>query len=151
MFKAEKILFPTDFSECSKSVLPYVLSFAEAHKSQLTVLNVVEFEEIQHLSAGSAACEAEGSYLNKRTTALQAMVGPHPELHIDFVVREGHVYKEILDLAEKDGVDLIIMGTHGRTGFEHIMIGSVAERVIRHTTKPVLVVRPEKEAYRKEA
>lgn len=148
MFKAERVLFPTDFSECSKSVLPYVLSFAEAHNSHLTVLNVVEFEEMQHLSAGEAAGEAEGSYLAKRTQAMQAMVGPHPNLHIDFVVKEGHAFQEILNLAESSDIDLIIMATHGRTGFEHILIGSVAEKVVRHSDRPVLVVKPTKEAFR---
>jgi nucleotide-binding universal stress UspA family protein len=150
MFSAEKVLFPTDFSECSKSVLPYVLSFAEAHKSHLTILNVVEFEEVQHLSTGAAAGEAESSYLAKRTEALQAMVGPHPNIHIDFVVREGHPYKEVLRLAEEGDMDMIIMATHGRTGFEHILIGSVAEKVVRHSLTPVLIVKPQKGAYRKE-
>jgi len=150
MFSAERILFPTDFSDCSKSVLPYVLSFAEAHKSHVTLLNVVEFEEIQHLTSAEGAREVEGSYLAKRTEALQAMVGPHPELHIDFVVREGHAFKEILRLADESDIDIIIMATHGRTGFEHILIGSVAEKVVRHSERPVLIVKPQKDAFRKE-
>jgi universal stress protein A len=150
MFSAERILFPTDFSDCSKSVLPYVLSFAEAHKSSLTLLNVVEFEEMQHLVAGTGASEVEGSYLAKRTEALQAMVGPHPEIHIDFVVREGHAFKEILRLADESDIDIIIMATHGRTGFEHILIGSVAEKVVRHSDRPVLIVKPQKDAFRRE-
>jgi nucleotide-binding universal stress UspA family protein len=150
MFSAERILFPTDFSDCSKSVLPYVLSFAEAHKSHVTILNVVEFEELQHLTNAEGASEVEGSYLAKRTEALQAMVGPHPELHMDFVVREGHAFKEILRLAEESDIDIIIMATHGRTGFEHILIGSVAEKVVRHSDRPVLIVKPQKDSFRKE-
>jgi len=150
MFSAERILFPTDFSECSKSVLPYVLSFVEAHKSHLTILNVVEFEEIQHMATGQAATEAEGSHLADRTAALEAMAGPHTNIHIDYVVREGHAFKEILRLADESDIDIIIMGTHGRTGFEHILIGSVAEKVVRHSERPVLIVKPRKDSFRKE-
>ena len=150
MFSAERILFPTDFSECSKSVLPYVLSFAEAHKSHLTILNVVEFEEVQHVATGQAATESEGSYLADRTEALQAMAGPRANIHIDYVVREGHPFKEILRLADESDIDIIIMATHGRTGFEHILIGSVAEKVVRHSERPVLIVKPRKDSFRKE-
>lgn len=150
MFSAERILFPTDFSVCSKSVLPYVMSFAEAHKSHLTLLHIVEFEEVQHMEAGQEASKVEDHYLTERRKDLEAMVGPNPPVKIAFKVKEGHAYKEIIRVAEESDIDIIIMATHGRTGFEHILIGSVAEKVVRHSERPVLIVKPSKDAFRHE-
>lgn len=150
MFSAERILFPTDFSACSRSVLPYVMSFAEAHKSHLTLLHIVEFEEMQHLAAGGEASKDENHYLAERKKDLEAMAGPNPSVKISFKVKEGHAYKEIIRVAEESDIDIVIMATHGRTGFEHILIGSVAEKVVRHSDRPVLIVKPPKAAFRHE-
>ena len=150
MFSAEKVLFPTDFSECSKSVFNYVLSFAEAHNSRLTLLHVVEFEQIRRPGGGREATGVEKSYLEDRRKDLQAMVGPNPPVKVDFKVKEGHAYQEIIRVAGELDIDIIIMGTHGRTGFEHILIGSVAEKVIRHADRPVLIVKPPKNSFRHE-
>ena len=64
------------------------------------------------------------------------------------VIRTGAAFVEIIDYARSESMDLIIIGTHGRTGLEHILIGSVAERVIRKAPCPVLTVRPKSRQFK---
>lgn len=79
----------------------------------------------------------------KEATAYVESSGETANVEVESVIMEGSPANEIVDFAEKNDIDLIVMGTFGRTGIERFLLGSVAENVVRHSKKPVLVVRGE--------
>ncbi|MBI4380153.1 MAG: universal stress protein [candidate division NC10 bacterium] len=137
----KRILFPTDFSENSEYAFLYALAFARDFGSELYLLHVVyfppqmpEFDIGRVLDGLVKRAERNLKKLMQKTAETQ--VSFHPE------VRVGAEYQEITKLAEKEKIDLIVMGTHGRTGLAHAFLGSVAERVVRYAPCPVLTVKP---------
>jgi nucleotide-binding universal stress UspA family protein len=145
MFKAERILFPTDFSECSRSILDYVTSFVKANKGKLYLLHVIEFENLPRVAEAAKPEAPDPKRLKEAQDELETLVPKSEGVPVECMVRQGHPFNEIIRVAEKIGADIIVMATHGRTGFEQILIGSVAEKVVRHSTCPVLTVKPARE------
>jgi len=138
MIAPRHLVVPTDLSPFSHSVLRYAVEIADLFRARVTVLHVVDrHAEHAHLS------DAE-----REQRARQAMIGMLRELNIehhgvDVVVRHGHAASEIVRAAREAGGDLIVMSTHGRTGMRHVLVGSVAEKVVRTAACPVLTMRPE--------
>jgi nucleotide-binding universal stress UspA family protein len=148
MPKITKILLPTDFSSCSEAALEHATELARTFGAPLDLLHVWEapaflppetiigpvdtgqslaslarkqaFEDLDHFAD---AAKARGFEIAKREIAF------------------GPPARTIIEHAEKNGHDLIVMGTHGRSGFAHLLLGSVAERVVRYAKCPVLTVR----------
>jgi nucleotide-binding universal stress UspA family protein len=79
----------------------------------------------------------------KKATAYVENAGRAANVEVESVILEGNPAEEIIDFAEKNDIDLIVMGTHGITGIPRFLLGSVAENVVRHAKKAVLVVRGE--------
>lgn len=140
----QNILFPTDFSDCSMVALDYARDLAEKFHGTLHVLTVV-----YDLSAPPGVVPFPASY-QAMLTDLENSARDHVEKvasqikgvkKIHTAVRKGMEDQEILRYAESEKVDLIVMGTHGRRGLEHLIIGSTAEKVIRRATAPVLTIR----------
>lgn len=139
-----KILVPVDYSKCSLAGLRYAIKFAKKVSASLIVLNVVDLGP-QLMTDGYAMYDlspykeaaARASELQMRTFLRGVNFGsvPFETLGAAEFCPEG-IYR----VAEKEKVDLIILATHGRTGLKHILIGSVAERVVRRAPCPVLVV-----------
>ncbi len=140
--KIEKILFPTDFSECAQHALMYALSLATEYKAQLIVLHVVPQLNLppeMEASAGALYNEME-----ERARAKIVKLIPKrfmEKIKVQNVVVRGVPFLEIIREARKRNVDLITIATHGRTGLEHAMFGSTAEKVARKAPCPVLIVR----------
>ena len=136
----DDILFPTDGSDGANEALAHALELAETHDATIHVLSVVDSTYI-----GSAAAEATTiESLQERTE--QVIDGTVDDVadHGATVVAErrmGDPYGEILDYADTAGVDLIVMGTHGRSGLDRFLLGSVTEKVVRTADPPVLTVR----------
>lgn len=137
----EKILVPTDFSELSEHALQYAVRFAELFGPQIMLLHVVE-------PAGSSGFTEMPRYLDstdyERQTAkqnLNAMCKRFAAAKLHGVMRTGFAGIEIVDAAKELDVDLIVIATHGYTGWKHFCIGSTAEQVVRTAGCPVLVVR----------
>lgn len=138
------ILVPIDFSAPSKKALDYAVPFAEQFGAKLTLLHVVEpvatpdfansFPLMMENDKVRAACKAQLQSLVKE----QAI---DPKLVEKTLVRQGRAFHEIADAARTLKTDLIIISTHGYTGLKHALLGSTAERVVRHAPCPVLVVR----------
>ena len=148
MFKADNILFPTDFSDCSRSVLDYAISFAAANNCTLHLLYVIEYEGMPKVADSPKPETADPARIAQFVDELKAMIAGRKDtdkVKIEYLVMQGHPFNEIIRAAEKVGADMIIMGTHGRTGFAQILIGSVAEKVVRHAECPVLTVKPPRE------
>lgn len=137
------ILVPMDFSPESLKALKYAIPFAEQFGAELILLNVVEPLPFADLSAFPLALENE-----QVVSACQAKletIARHKSLPRGLVsktlIRQGQSFQEITETARKLKVDLIIISTHGYTGLKHALLGSTAERVVRHAPCPVLVVR----------
>ena len=140
-----RILVPLDFSRQAAPVLEWALHLAAVHGSSIVLLHVyhlpVEFQQL------------EGAYLpadfwaNVKQEAEQQL-GLHAErvradgIEVEAQVREGYPATVIVEEAESRGADLVVLGTHGHTGIKHLLLGSIAERVVQHAPCPVLTVKP---------
>jgi nucleotide-binding universal stress UspA family protein len=133
MMYLRKILVTTDLSEYSLASLEYASSFGILYSSSLYLVHVVDHHEGHHVRTDSEARKALTNFVEKHIS---------PDVPLIPVVRFGDPADEIRTFAEEEGIDLIVMATHGRTGFRHILMGSVAERVVRHSAVPVLTVKP---------
>ena len=139
-----KILVPTDFSPASEKALKYALRFAEEFASEITLLHVLETAvplTFEGLTMPVAAAETESSDVEKKLKALMASARERRVARLKATCRRGLPLHEIVEAAKDLDVDLIIIATHGYTGWKHFAIGSTAERVVRAAPCPVLVVR----------
>jgi len=135
-----RILFPTDFSLDAEHAFQYALTLARAFGAELHLLHVIYFPpQTPEYDIGqvidSLVKNAEGS-LKKLADGVSE---PKPVIRMD--VQVGVEHTEITKFAEREKIDLIVMGTRGRTGLAHVFLGSVAERVVRHAHCPVLTVK----------
>ena len=134
-----RILVPHDFSEPADAALEIAIDLAAAQGARLEVLHVVEpFHPPPEVVAWLREAQQIGPQLKRLEDLVAARVGRR-RVSFRCKVVVGYPIDSILE-AGRD-VDLIIMATQGRTGIPHLLIGSVAERVVRHATKPVLTVR----------
>ena len=136
------LLCPVDFSQMSRAVLDYAVFMAQSHQAQLKLIHVVDqlhgFDsyKILHMTAIEITHEME----RQARTQLKELVATLP-IPATFDIRFGRAADEIVIQAKDDEVELIVMGSHGRSGISHLLVGSVAESVVRHAPCPVLVVR----------
>jgi nucleotide-binding universal stress UspA family protein len=130
----DRILCPVDFSETSAHAVDFAIVVAGYYKARLTALHVVSPEEP---SIGEIALEER----RQETTAFLARA-PSQQIAVDVLIDVGQPARHILDRAASLPADLIVMGTHGNSGFEHLVLGSVAEKVLRKAACPVLTVPP---------
>lgn len=141
---AQHFLVPLDWSPDADQALVYAIDLARACNARLTLLHILQPAPMAAVDVGIALPE---SYFQ----ALEADAQQHMEAALarvteagltgESVVRYGVPFQVIVDTAQASHIDLIIMGTHGRTGLRHILLGSVAERVVRLAPCGVLVVR----------
>lgn len=144
-FKLKRILVPVDFSECSSQALEYALAFAEQFQAQLTLLHVVEpaFTPDHYPGLAAPMSEVNDNQVQIGRERLEELARKRVghRVPVESLVRMGRAHSEIPDTAQALGADLIIMGTHGHTGLKHVLLGSTAEKVVRHAACPVLTVR----------
>jgi universal stress protein A len=144
------ILVPIDFSAPSKKALDYAVPFAEQFGAKLTLLHVVEPVATPDFANSFPLMMEKDKLMTECKAQLQLLVKQHaidPKLVEKTLVRQGRSFHEIADAARTLKTDLIIMSTHGYTGLKHALLGSTAERVVRHAPCPVLVVRPREEKF----
>ncbi|HUU36293.1 MAG TPA: universal stress protein [Vicinamibacterales bacterium] len=141
------VLYPTDLSEASLKAWPYAVALARGHQAQLTVLHVVPtFEPISVPSddVASAYHTVHPPTPDDVRLEMQRAVTDVP-LHgveVRYLPHAGDPVRVIADQAVSGSADLIVMGTHGRSGVERLLIGSVTERVLRLAPCPVLAIPP---------
>lgn len=142
MINLKKILVTTDLSEHSGAAFEHALSLGLLYASRIYVLYIVENSVPWFLRAGlDHAVHVEDVAMQSLMDFIHRHVGA--DRKVIPVVRVGRAEDEILRLAEEEGMDLVVMATHGWTGLRHMLLGSVAERVVRRSTVPVLTVKPE--------
>jgi nucleotide-binding universal stress UspA family protein len=138
--KARKILLPTDFSTLSDSALGYATSLARDTGARLLIAHVEE----PAMAYGGG--EMYYGVMYPDTAALKKMleeVKPtDPGVPFEHWLLTGTPAEEIVRLADQEQVDMIVLATHGRTGFRHLLMGSVAEAVVRKAHCPVLTLKP---------
>lgn len=152
MFKSvSNILVATDFSDASNRATTYAFELARALKCRLYLIHVVPTSDVDVMVALQRHLESEitsealiQAYYEDADKKLDAIVTDNHghDLLEERLIVTGNVADEIVSWAQAKQVEMIIVGTHGRSGLEHALIGSVAERVIRQAQTAVLVIPP---------
>jgi nucleotide-binding universal stress UspA family protein len=143
-----RILVPTDLSELASQVLPLAENLARRFKGTIVLLHVIEPELAEPLFWGESSgypmtLESIDDIRSKVGARLDALKEGFPEgVDVEVEVREGISYTEISRFARESKADVVLIATHGRTGFPHLVLGSVAERVVRTAPCSVLSMRP---------
>jgi nucleotide-binding universal stress UspA family protein len=144
----KKILTPTDLSDFSAKGVRYAFQLAKAVGAEVIVVHVVPTETVLSHEHG-LEMGVPGQNILKRLVDqhrhalgqfLEKQLANLPDLKVRQIAEMDAPHSLIVDLAEKEGVDLIVMSTHGRSGLPRMMLGSVTERVIRTAACPVLVI-----------
>ncbi len=145
MIKMKKVLVPTDFSESARHALTYGMSFAKEYGAELVLLHVVENITVGYASdlfpVPMAEVFQEISGYAKAELAKLATEARQRELPVTELVVQGKPSTEIIRYAGENGVDMIVLGTHGKGLLDHALFGSTAERVVRKAPCPVLMTR----------
>jgi nucleotide-binding universal stress UspA family protein len=141
----KKVLIPTDFSENASHAVEYGVQLAKQMGAKVLLLHVIPLGT--YVSAASSAplpAEAIDALAATARTNLSGQAQKLTKSHgvqVDVLVVDGPAPAAIAELAKAQNADLIVMGTQGRTGLKHALLGSVAEHVVRHSSIPVLTVR----------
>jgi nucleotide-binding universal stress UspA family protein len=145
MREIRTILLPVDFSDSSELLAEYALTFGTRFKATVHVLHVVSSLEdytglyVPHISLETVMTEIYHSAKKSLNDfCLRYFEG---QIKYESMLAKGDAYREILKTADEKKADVIIMGTHGRSGLDHIIFGSTIERVLRGAECPVLTVR----------
>lgn len=146
MIALQKILVPTDFSDASACALRYGRALAEAFGASLHLLHVVENLVAHAWTAEVYVTALPGLLEEVEREAIERINGlltpsERAALRAELAVVGGSPFLEIIRYARASQIDLIVMGTHGRGPVEHMLLGSVAEKVVRKAGCPVLTVR----------
>jgi nucleotide-binding universal stress UspA family protein len=142
MFRPQIILHPTDYSESSKYALQIAADLARQHQAKLLILHVAETLGPENVTFGEATSQLEpASYRHRLEEDLRRQIPAPSGISVEYILADGDIVQEIDRTAQKHGCDLIVMGTHGRTGLIHLVMGSIAEKVIRLAPCPVLTTK----------
>jgi len=142
----KKVLFCTDFSENADYAFEFAYGIAKRDKGLLYILHIIPYNSNQAYAESFITTEdlrkiqmaVEEDTANNYKERYEKKI--ENEVSYEFVTKSGREDDEILTFAKQENVDIIVMGTHGRTGIEHVFFGSVAEKVLRHSPFPVFVI-----------
>ena len=146
MLSIKSVLVPTDFSDASETALTYGKSVAEAFGASLHLVHVME-DLLAHAWAAevyvAAAPNLREEIERESRQRLDSMLpeADRKRLRAEIALLSGNPFIEIIRYAKANDIDLIVMGTHGRGPIAHMLLGSVAEKVVRKSPCPVLTVR----------
>ncbi len=147
MISLKKILVPVDFSNVSKLALTYAASFCAEYGAELHLLHVIE-EETLHPGQLDDRLNVNAKWEKESMTRLGEFLGPSlAQLDAKKTVRGGLVYEGIIEYAKENAVDLIVMGSHGNSGFMDSWLGGTAYEVTRKSVCPVLTVKPSEKPF----
>lgn len=140
----KKILIPTDGSKHALKAAKHSLWLSDKSQGELIALHVVETSSFSNIRARDLKYEMKNMLKDEGDRAIHEIVNMSQtnNLAVKIIprVEEGSAADKILDVADEESVDLIVIGTSGKHGIDRFLIGSVAEKVVRNSNKPVLVV-----------
>jgi nucleotide-binding universal stress UspA family protein len=145
MAELRKIICAVDFAEFSPQVADYARTIAHAFQGEVHVLYIVPtMSHYVGLQVAPSSIENfVGEIITGAEETMNKFIQDHfPDVSVQGKVITGYAAEEILRYAQEQNMDLIVMGTHGRKGIDRILFGSVAERVVKSSTIPVLTLRP---------
>ena len=148
--KYKKVLFCTDFSDNADYAFDFAYGIAKRDQGILYILHVIPYNPHQAYAESFITTEdlekiqkaVEEDIANNYNERYEKKI--EDGIAYEFVTKSGREDEEILTFAKQENVDIIVMGTHGKTGIEHVFFGSVAEKVLRHSPFPVFVI-PDRE------
>jgi len=141
--KLETIVYATDFSEANAAALPMAAAVARDSGARLLITHVVQPPMADaRLTYAVVAEQAR----DEQQRLLEQVVPPDPQIRYEHRILDGAPSDAIVDLAEREKADLIVMGTHGRSGLKRLLMGSVAEAVVRRAPCPVMTIKQPGEA-----
>ena len=143
MINIKNILCPVDHSDCSKEALKYAVSFAMKDNSKLYLLHVIDIRAFdESINAMTPQIPDDETLAQLKTKLLDCIPEEmRDDMNVEALVVQGIPFVEIISTAKRNDVDMIVLGSHGRTGISHMMMGSVSEKVVRKAPCPVLTVR----------
>lgn len=141
-----RVLVPIDFSDSARAILAYAVDLARDRGAEVTLLHVVAvpvapFDPAYGVSAGPKVLQEMQAAAEKGLATLAAEAKAPEGVKLRTRVVSGAPFREIVHEAREGGFDLVVIGTHGRTGLRHVFLGSVAENVVRLAPCPVLTLR----------
>jgi nucleotide-binding universal stress UspA family protein len=146
--KFKKILVPVDFSSVTDRSVEQAFDLARSQGASVLLITVVD-DSFPYPEIFAIDLPGEDYHRSLRDRAKQGMkdlVARFGEgVPAETVVAKGRPAQVIVDMARAEGIDLIVMSTHGSTGIQHVLLGSITERVLHHAVCPVLVLRPPRE------
>ncbi len=136
----KKILIAVDEESTSEKVAMHGLQLAKQLKAEIALISVVDILVMitDNDVAPLEIADMKKSELKKNQQMLIEKV--FKDYKVQTFIEEGNPYETILKIADEWEADLIVLGTHGRTGLSHLLMGSVAEKITRHSTKPLLII-----------
>jgi universal stress protein A len=140
VFRLKEILVPVDFTECTEKALSYAVPFAKQFGATVTLLHVVEPTFVPATEMGIVLDVDRTDTVKRDLEKLRAHLAG--QVYCRALLRKGSAQAEIIAAAKEIGCDLIILSTHGRTGLDHLLMGSTAEKVMRRAGCPIFIVRP---------
>jgi nucleotide-binding universal stress UspA family protein len=148
MFK--KILCPIDFSEYLGEIVSYAASITKKFSAELHLFHVIP--NLNYFTPYESFLTPENLVAIEKNISAEVnndfdKIIKKIDIPVEKIVKTGVTFVEIIDYVKAEGIDLIVMGTHGRSGIEHILIGSVAEKVVRKAPCPVLTIRPKGKSF----
>lgn len=149
MFK--NVLCPVDFSEFAGDIVTYAYDIAKKYGAQLHMLHVIPnltyFTPYESFLTPENLVAIEKSIQGEVDKDFKKLL-KNVDIDVKKVVKTGVAFVEIIDYVKTESIDLIVMGTHGRSAIEHILIGSVAEKVVRKSPCPVMTIRPKGKGFK---
>jgi nucleotide-binding universal stress UspA family protein len=140
------VLIPTDGSDAADAAVAHAIDHAVRYDATLHVLHVVDSVAVPPTPNGGRVLEALEQQGRAAIERVAQRAGDAGVDTVESAVASGPPHTAILDYVDEHGVDLVVMGTHGRRGLDRVLIGSVTERVVRLADVPVLTVHPVDEA-----
>jgi nucleotide-binding universal stress UspA family protein len=145
MLEFKTILFATDFSESSDHAFRYALSMAKRFNARLVIIHVINEPVdlrgfyVPHISFDKLEEEIEEGAQKMMEKFCRAHIRDYD--NFESFIMPGIPYEEIIKKGQESSADLIVMATHGRTGLDHVLFGSTAEKVVRKSPIPVMTIR----------
>jgi len=144
----EKILYPTDFSDVSKKALDYIKRLKESGTKEVVVLHVIDEREIEHISHLPEVSldlreeleKKKEQYANKEIRAIEKEL-KESGFTVKTRIEKGIPFRDILKVEEEENASVVVIGSHGKSCIEEMLLGSVSEKVVRKSSRPVLIVR----------